>query len=134
MGRFSQRDYGYDAAIRTFLETGEAENGEFYIQVKATDGIKYSRKHQGYELTLEKRDLELWLSETTPVIIVLFDALRNRGFFLNLHEYFTRNRLVLKEIHKYKQVFINSKNIFTPEVVRQIRQLKNINYETAKGI
>ncbi len=129
MGRYNLRDYGYDAFVRTFGDTGEAENGEFYIQVKATEHLKYSRKHKGYEVTLEKRDLELWLNENAPVIVVLYDARSRRGFFVYLQEYFAENRVILRGINKFKQVFIATKNVFSPERVREFRLLKNKIYE-----
>jgi Domain of unknown function (DUF4365) len=125
MERFFQGDYGYDAYVRTFNEAGEVENGEFFIQVKATEKLNYSRKHKGYELALEKRDLELWLNEKSPVIVVLYEASTNRGFFINLQVYFDENRLILRHIGKYKQVFIPTKNAFVPDVIREIRMLKN---------
>jgi hypothetical protein len=129
MQRFYQRDYGYDAIVHTFKDTGEMENGDFLIQVKATERVRYSRKHKGYELTLEKRDLELWLNEKSPVIVVLFESSTNRGFFINLQTYFEENRLILRHIGKYKQVFVPTKNAFVPSAVREIRLFKNDVYE-----
>ncbi len=130
MRRYTERDYSYDASVRTFVENGEIENGEFYIQVKATDNLRYSRRNKGYELTLERRDLELWLNQRYPVLVVLYDAKRKRGFYIDLHKYFRENRLLLRKINKNKQVFLSPKNEFSPQVVKYYRTIKNEINET----
>ncbi len=49
--RFIGREYGYDAEIETFNRKGEVESGTLFVQVKASDHIKYSKKQNGYKLT-----------------------------------------------------------------------------------
>ena len=54
---------------------------------------QYSERNKGYRLPLSKQDLELWLNETSPVIIVMYDAFIDSGYFVELHGYFQKNRL-----------------------------------------
>ena len=69
--RFSENDYGYDGMIDTFNERGEAENLSFKIQLKSTDNIHLSLLKEGFSIDLSKRDLELWLDNVYPVLLIL---------------------------------------------------------------
>lgn len=52
-----QNDYGVDLTLFTFDRHGLAEDGEVYIQVKATDRID-QRAGGGIALPIERGDLE----------------------------------------------------------------------------
>jgi len=67
-------DYGIDLALYTYNEEGEIENGAIYVQLKATDTLQTLRDQQTVVLDLERADLEYWLVEPMPVILVLYDA------------------------------------------------------------
>ncbi|TAK32563.1 MAG: DUF4365 domain-containing protein, partial [Saprospiraceae bacterium] len=95
--RYTMRQYSYDGHVFTFDEKGQTEGGFFFVQVKATDHLTFSKKNQGYELALEKRDLELWLGEKQPVLIVLYDAPNDKGYYIGLEEYFRENRILLRD-------------------------------------
>ena len=123
------RQYSYDATIETFGKNGEAENGLYYVQVKATEHLHYSRKNKGYELRLDIRDLDLWINEASPVLVVLYDALKKRAFYVHLQSYFEKHRELLKSIHKTKTVFIPVKNRFKPQVVKDFQRIKNDHYD-----
>ncbi len=126
--RYNFRQYSYDGHIFTFNPKGEIEGGFIFVQLKATDNLKFSAKHNGYELKLDKRDLDLWVTEHLPVIIVLFDAKNDEAYYVELESYFKENRILLKEINKFKLVFIPQENVFTFGAVKQLRILKNNTY------
>ena len=123
--RYAHREYSYDASISTFDDRGELEPENILIQVKATEHSKFSKKHQGYELALDTRDIELWLEEVWPVLLIFYDGVKDLGYFIELHEYFKENRLVLEELNKTKTIFISPKNVFRPQTVKEYRNKKN---------
>ena len=131
---YPSRHYSYDAIIETFNVDGEQENGEIFVQVKATDHLNYSQKNNAYEIELEKRDLELWLDQPFPILIVLYDAMGDCGYFVDLKKYFKENKLALESIQKFKTVFIPASNRFDADVAGMYRKIKNGIYEKIKGI
>ncbi|MEM1123408.1 MAG: DUF4365 domain-containing protein [Bacteroidota bacterium] len=118
-------DYGLDAEIRTFSNNGEPEVGLILVQIKSTDKIKLSSKQNGYVFDLSKQDLEYWLEEIVPVLLVVYDAKNDVGYFINLQEYFRQKELLLEKINKFIRVYITKDNKFTSQVVINTRKLKN---------
>jgi len=127
-------DYSYDASIHTYNERGEIENGEIYLQLKSTDNINFSEKRNAYTFDLSKRDLELWLYNILPVVLVLYDAKTDQGYYLELKEYFRKNELVLGKINKFIRVFIPIENVFSIKCVKNLRTLKNAKYGLYKDL
>lgn len=120
-----QYDYGYDAFINTYNENGEYENGIIQIQLKSTDNLKYSEAKNAIVFDLEKRDLELWLYCDTPFIFIVYDALKESAYWVDLSLYFKKNRDTLKKMIKFVRVYIPTENVFTGKIVQQFRQIKN---------
>ena len=44
----TQSDYGYDGLLFTYGDTGEVENGNIFVQLKATDNIAKYRKQTSF--------------------------------------------------------------------------------------
>lgn len=127
-------DYSYDASIHTYNDLGEIENGEVYVQLKSTDKINFSKKRNAFTFDLSKRDLELWLYNILPVILVLYDAKNDIGYYIELKEYFQENKLVLGKINKFIRVFLPEENVFTIDGVKKLRNLKNRKYGIYEGL
>lgn len=87
-----QHDYGLDLYMETYNVDGEVENGLIWFQLKATDSLGRSAKGKVIPLRLEWRDLLFWLNDTSPIILVLYDAQEDRAFWLYVQEYFRRQR------------------------------------------
>lgn len=81
-------DYGIDLIMRTYGPTGEVENGEVGLQLKATDTLPRSADGLKIPLRLEWRDLLFWLNESMPIILVVYDAVEDQAYWLNVQEYF----------------------------------------------
>ncbi len=126
--RYRQQQYTYDGHIFTFAENGEMENEVIFVQVKATDSLKYSKKHKGYQLRIDTRDMELWGIEGLPILLVLYDAKNEVGYFIEMGEYFRKNRQVLKNLPKFRLVFLSPDNHFTPEAIKIYQAIKNQSY------
>jgi hypothetical protein len=81
-------DYGYDLAMFTYSEHGEAEPGFAFFQVKATDQLRVSQSAKSFGWRISRRDLRLWLNETYPVMLIVYDAQRNQAYWLDMQQYF----------------------------------------------
>lgn len=118
-------DYGYDGLISTFDENGEAENGEIYVQLKCTDHIRYSENCQAFIFDLSIRDLELWLFNAQPVLLVLYNAQAEDAFYVNLQDYFRENSISLQNGNRFVRVFIPAGNRFNTDAALYQGRLKN---------
>jgi hypothetical protein len=116
-------DYGYDGHIQPFDENGEVEGGLILLQLKSTDKLKLSGKDDSIRFDLSVRDLEFWLSSPNIMVLVVYDAQLNEAFFVELKDYFAKNRASLSEISKFVRIYIPRKNVLSPLA---IRNLKNI--------
>jgi Domain of unknown function (DUF4365) len=81
-------DYGYDLTMTSFNAQGEIEGGHVYLQVKATDNLPLLADEKTISWVVSRRDLLLWLPEDYPVILVVYDARRDRGYWLDMQAYF----------------------------------------------
>ncbi len=120
--RHGDHDYGYDGVIETFNQQGETENPVFKIQLKSTDVIQFSSQNNGFIIDLSKRDLELWLKNRDPVLLILYDAQVEIAYFADLQTYFKENRLLLKNVHKFVRIFLQPQAIFN---IKAIHVLQN---------
>jgi hypothetical protein len=121
-------DYGYDAFINTYNEQGEYENGIIQVQLKSTDKIKFSETKKAIAYDLSKRDLELWLYSDSPVIFIVYDAIKEVSYSVDLLEYFTKNKQVLEKVNKFVRIYIPSDNLFTANAIQKFRHSKNSQY------
>jgi len=83
-------DYGYDVNLFTYDNKGEFETGNIYVQLKATDRLKLVNNGSELSFVLDKRDINLWFNEPFPVILIIFDAINDRGYWLYLQRYFEK--------------------------------------------
>lgn len=81
-------DYGIDLELKTFNEHGERERGNILVQVKATDGLLLRPGQTAFPFRIERTNLVDWLYEVEPVILVVFDAVKLRAFWICIQEYF----------------------------------------------
>lgn len=83
-------DYGYDLLLTTYDANGKVESGAVRIQVKATDFLRPRQDGQAFSFRLDTADLRLWLRERQPVIVIVYDALREDAYWLYVQGYFRR--------------------------------------------
>ena len=79
-------DYGYDLFVTTFDEQGYVERGHVYVQVKAAESHQVIGTDWVFDVDI--RDYNLWIREEMPVILILFDATRQRAVWLPVQQYF----------------------------------------------
>jgi len=118
-------DYGYDLIICTYGDDGELENGNIYVQLKATDNIRLTGISQSVSFSLKKKDLETWLSEPLPVILIVYDALEDCAYWLYIQEYFENIRnFDIKRVKKYQNVSIPAGNRVNRNSIRKFVKFK----------
>jgi hypothetical protein len=82
------RDYGIDLFIATYDPSGDVENGEIRIQLKATDAPRLVQGGQCIAVRVDQRDFRHWLMEPMPVILAAYDAGRDEAYWLYVQEHF----------------------------------------------
>jgi len=85
-----ESDYGTDLNVYTFASDGQVENGYVSLQLKASDAPHYLADGEHVSFPVEEADLESWLDEPFPVILVVYDALQERAYWLYVQRYFER--------------------------------------------
>jgi hypothetical protein len=120
--RIYQNDYGNDGTIETFNSQGEAENLYIFFQLKSTDHIHFVKSKKVFSFDLSRQDLELWLYNRNPVILLLFDAQKEIAYYLDLQAYFNQNKASLQNVRKFVRVYISEKFIFDTKAVITLRK------------
>jgi Domain of unknown function (DUF4365) len=121
-----RKDYGYDAFIKFFDDNGQFENGEAYVQLKATDKIRKSADGQSVLYTIATRDIKLWEDGFMPMYLVLYDAVAKVAYWVYLQQYLERNRIRAASLTKNsKTIRINVKNILSVASVKSWKQDKD---------
>ena len=118
--RIIQDNYGYDAVVYTFDEQGEALNFVFHVQMKSTDNILLSKDKKTINFDLSKQDLELWLSGSIKLILILYSAQKDRAYYVDLQTYFKKEGIAFNETKEFVSINIPIKNVLTPQVIKQI--------------
>jgi hypothetical protein len=122
-----QHDYGSDLTMATYSETGEFEPGGVYIPVKATDQLPRLAGGKTIPWLISRRDLKLWLAETYPVILVVYDGEDEKAYWIHIQAYFSGRRTPeLFAGGETLSVHIPVVNRFNPRSIRAIAREKNV--------
>jgi hypothetical protein len=84
-----EKDYGYDLMLFTYDEKGYIEPGLTFLQLKAAETLKQAGST--YVFDLDIRDYHLWVTENSPVFLVLFGAALRRAYWLHVQDYFEKD-------------------------------------------
>jgi|ERR1700677_2965634 len=131
----TRADYGYDGSIVTFNRKGEIENGNIFIQLKATDSIGRFKNKNGFAFSVSKKDLNLWHQEPFPVYFVLFDAKKEKAYWIYFQKYLTKHKIKPAHIKKKSFVIhIKKKNLFDSTTPKSWRADKENALKQLKGV
>lgn len=118
-------DYGYDGLMWTYNAVGEIESGFLCFQVKATENLPLLTDEATISWPVNRRDLRLWLKESYPVILVVYDRKRERAYWLYTQAYFTtRSTKDLFSAGETLNVHIPTRNRINPKSIREIAKYK----------
>lgn len=79
-------DYGIDVLLFTYNSAGEIENGHVEVQVKATEHPRYVDDGKSLAIRIQSADIVYWQFEPMPVILVVYDAIRDQAFWIHIQE------------------------------------------------
>ena len=130
-------DYGYDILMFTYNLQGEIENGYVSVQLKATDSFHSRLIENGTKISfpVEKKDLGLWLKELNPVIIVMYDANNEVGYWLYIQAYFQNiANFKIENIGFTKNIHIPLTSIVNKEAMVTFSQQKTALYNQLNNI
>ena len=119
------QDYGYDLFMTTYSPGGEVQEGWVYFQVKATARLPILRDRKTISWPVSRRDLRLWLSENYPVILVIYQASRDRAYWLDVQDYFSgSNSAALFKSGESLNVQISTSQVLDRQAIRKIARRK----------
>jgi hypothetical protein len=130
-----QHDYGVDLFVLTYDRHGERENGEILFQVKATDRLRLRAGGQAVTCRVEASDLRSWLSEPMPVILVLYDARKEVGYWLYLQAHFEEQPgFDFRAIGQRVTVAVPRSNVLDRAAMRQFTRFKKAVLAQQRGL
>ena len=86
-----RHDYGIDLYVHTYDRDGRIEPGPLLVQAEATDHLRVLADRRTISVRLHRADLEWWLDEIVPVMLVVYDARRDVAHWLDVQSYFARH-------------------------------------------
>jgi hypothetical protein len=122
----SQHDYGIDLTIYTYDANGEVQNGQIVVQVKATERLRVLADGQTIAFAVARSDLEFWLHEPMPVILIVYDAREDVAYWLYLQAYFEeRAEFRLSAAGHTVMVHLPKANVLDEAAVRQFARWRD---------
>ncbi len=119
------KDYGIDLTVETFDRRGEVEVGKIEVQVKATEVVATTTDGETVLFRVSIADLKRWLFELVPPILIVYDVQFEVGYWLDVQEYARANDIDIVSVRS-ATLRIPVANRWTPEAVRQLREVKNL--------
>ena len=116
-------DYGIDAIMFHHNAVGEIENGEVRFQLKATDGIDLSGDENWIPKSVEIKDLRYWYFDPYPIIAVLYDAIGNCAYWLDVQQYVDQNPQIMDTEAASATLRIPTENSLTNQAIDFFRDL-----------
>jgi hypothetical protein len=117
-------DYGLDLMMKTYNPIGEVESGHVALQVKATEHLATHADGATFPVRIETADLKAWLFESFLVVLVIYDAVGERAFWVDIQEYAHTNDIDEEPGGQTATIRIPVANVFDVSAVGQFRDRK----------
>lgn len=128
-------DYGIDLWIATYNAQGEIESCEIRVQLKATDHLKVIENGRGVVLRVDRADLDYWLEQTMPVILVHFDAKSDIAYWLYVQAHFAgEKRRQLPKAGSRITIRLSTENTVDPAAIRRFAEYRDKVVAQTKGV
>jgi len=75
-------DYGLDLILFTYNSSGELEDGNILLQVKATEQTRRVHGGQAIHSRVLRSDVQGWIRKVMPVIMIVYDVSVDRAYWL----------------------------------------------------
>lgn len=126
-----QYDYGYDLFMQTFDYGGDAarkqgtyEGGLVYFQFKATHKLTALEDGVTIALPVARRHVELWRTESMPVILIMFDMATEQAYWLYVQQHLRAMRQTWPVAQKEVSLRMSMSNVVDENAIEQFRQFK----------
>lgn len=120
-----EKDYGYDLNIFTFNRKGEFENGNIFVQLKATKKLRLIRNGTAVSFPTSKKDILHWSKEPLPVFLIIYDAKKEEGYWLYIQKYLeTSPGFNINKIKDSYTVRIPATNVIDKKSIKKFRTYK----------
>jgi hypothetical protein len=126
-------DYGIDLLMFTYSHDGETENGHVEIQLKATDNPRFVNAEKEIAMRVDVADLNQWQWEPMPVVLVVYDARRDRAYWIDIQNYIETTRLTLDRSDRVT-LRVPVKNRVNKRSILHFRRLRDDVLEQVKGV
>jgi hypothetical protein len=126
-------DYGLDLYMTTDDGAGEAESDWVLFQVKATDRLTRAADGATVTFRVERPDLNRWMAETYPVILVVYDARADVGYWLYVQAHFASGR-VRAGASRTVTVHIPVANVLDEAAIRRFAAAKAAVQTQTRGV
>lgn len=139
LNRFSveriEHDYGVDLILFTYNAAGEIENGHILVQMKATDDLKILLDQSTISFPIKRADLEYWLEEPMPCMLVVYDAQHDLAYWLYLQAYFeNQSEFDLSQAGDTIRVHIPIVNTVDRESVQKFAMFRDSVLKQMRGV
>ena len=120
-----QHDYGVDLLLFTYDEGGEIENAFVSLQLKATDSVHTLANQERIAFPVAHADLDHWLKEVYPCILIVYDAQVDEAYWLYVQAYFSQiTDFSLDRVGESITVHLEKRQRVTSDAVRQFSGFK----------
>jgi len=120
-------DYGIDLVVQMFNKVGEVESSRLLFQLKATDRIRTTVRANAVSCRIERADLGHWLEEPFPVVLVLYDAKIDAGYWLYVQNHFANlPGFDLARCGKRLTLVIPRLNVLDRKAMKRLARVKNV--------
>ena len=128
-------DFGIDLALSTYSAGGEIENGQVYVQLKATDHLRLRGDQPTIAFSVRRADLELWLREPFPCILIVYDARADVAYWLYLQAYFGQlANFRLAEAGETVTVYLPRENVVDEAAIRRFARYRDDVLAQMRGV
>jgi uncharacterized protein DUF4365 len=129
-----EHDYGIDLVLFTYTAAGEVESGCIFIQVKATERLRWPRSQGRASFRVSREDLVGWMNEFLPVILIVYDASVDRAHWIHVQGYFaTLPGFNLFQAGKRITVHLPIQNVLDGPALRRFAALRDEVERKSKG-
>lgn len=130
-----EHDYGTDLILFTYDTHGEIENEQIYIQLKATETLRMLADGQTIAFAVERADLDLWVRQAMPHILIVYAADENKAYWLYVQAYVeSLPGLTLQQTGRTVTVHLPKANEVNEAAIRRFAQYKNDVLKQIEGV
>ena len=130
-----EHDYGIDIILFTYDSNGEVDSGQVFIQLKATDSLPVLADSETIAFPVQRADLERWLTEPMPCILIVYDARGDEAYWMYLQAYVqSRTNFDLSQIGETITVHLTKQNKVDEQAMHQFARFRDAVVKQVQGV